>query len=93
MGVTPGVTFSPSKPLRRQPDGKTKMTKLNKRFALEGATDESQNIVDLYTQQKVGDFWLTPTGAWTFVLADGRSRFGGFTPVLKSLRLMLRGEA
>ncbi len=67
-------------------------TTINERFSLEPNRllgEGYWNIIDQYTMRRVGSF-DNCLGAWVFHLSDGRSRFGGYSPVCKSLRLMLK---
>lgn len=66
------------------------MTKIiNKRFALEeNRITDGYRIIDLYKSESVGDFWQSGD-AWIAQLNDGRARFGGYAPVMTSLKRML----
>lgn len=65
---------------------------LSDRYDLEWSGDElSKKVIHIASQQPVGDFWRYD-GVWAFILDDGRSQCGGFEPVLKALRSMLRAE-
>jgi hypothetical protein len=67
------------------------MEKINARYGLESNGETSFRIIDCYKQEVTGDFWSS-NGTWVFQLNDGRSRMGGYTKVLKSMKLMLRAN-
>jgi hypothetical protein len=64
------------------------MEKLNARYGLE-TNGEGFRVIDIYKQEAIGDFWPF-NGTWALQLTDGRSRFGGYRQVMKSMKLMLR---
>ena len=65
---------------------------INARFITEANIHltNAWRIIDSYKGVTVGDLYRDDHGIFWFALADGRSRFGGYAPVMNSLRRMLR---
>ena len=68
------------------------MEKINKKYLLvKNGDDDSFNMIDTHTKEKVGDFWPSH-GAWSLSLINGEQRIGGYDHVKKDMKALLRGN-
>jgi hypothetical protein len=71
------------------------MRSIDQRHVLDDSETSDFNysrIVDRRTSAVAG-LWWKQGDAYAFQLEDGRARFGGYAPVMKSLKAMLRTAA